>query len=335
MKNLYFIINNHLNHRSVLKKGCGASEFLFYITAKYLATQYKVTIYNRSSPATLDGVRYEFLPNNMNPHIENIHDSVVIVQRQFGVVIDLHKLNSTNKYIVWCHDHLGRELGGILGGCYTSSQVHEYFYKHKLGVVCVSHFHKDNVIEKLGNVCVTPIYNGLFPLHFQKDNTIAYNKNLIIFASNWAKGLGRVLNIGAQYYKMNPDFKLILIKPIYCKWEPALDKYPFIEKRGCIKDKAEYCKLLQSCLCVFGTSFPETFGCVFAEALHLGVPVLGDRSIKSGYHEIVGDEFLVDFRKPEDVIGKIEELRSDRPCMALDDKFYEEAVINEWVKLIE
>lgn len=330
MKNICFIINNDLNHRNVLENGCGASEYLFYTTAKSLSTRFKVTIYNRSSPATLDSVRYELLPDNMNPHIENICNSVVIVQRQFDIAMDLHKLNPTNQYIVWCHDYLGTELRGNLGGCYSTSQVCDYFNKHHLGVVCVSHFHKDNVIERLGNVCVTPIYNGLFPLHFQRDNSIVYNKNYIIFASNWAKGLERVLNIGTQYYKINPDFRLILIKPVYCDWEPELDKYPFIEKRGCIKDKAEYCRLLQGCLCVFGTSFLETFGCVFAEALHLGVPVLGDRSIKSGYHEIIGDEFLVDFRKPEEVIEIIKKLRSDRPHVALDNKFYEEAVITEW-----
>ena len=93
--------------------------------------------------------------------------------------------------------------------------------------------------------------------------------------------------------------------------------------------------MLQSCLCVFSTSYPETFGCVFAEALHLGVPVIGDNSVKAGFHEIIPHQLMCNFNNPNEVIDKIENLRTNRPNVTLDNKFYDVSVINEWVKLLK
>lgn len=333
MSTIYFVINCHYEHGSIINKGSGASELLFYLTAESLSKHFNVIIYNRDSPVKIDNIEYRFLENNMNPNIESINNSVVIVQRNFGILIDLHKINPSNKYILWSHDYLNK--GGHSLGDYDSSHVNNYFSKYNIQIVCVSHFHKNNILECLPDVNVTPIYNALFPEYFIKKDDINYNKNTIIFASNWEKGLKKVLNIGKHYYNKNKDFKLILIKPGYCGWDPDLTEYPFIEKCGCIKNKNEYCKLLQSCLCVFSTSFPETFGCVFAEALHLGVPVIGDNSVKAGFHEIIPQEFMCNFNDPTEVIDRIENLRTNRPNVALDRKFYDESVINEWVKLLE
>lgn len=65
--------------------------------------------------------------------------------------------------------------------------------------------------------------------------------------------------------------------------------------------------MLQQNLCVLTTSFPETFGCVFAEALHLGVPVIGDLSVKCGFHEIIQKEHMCNFNNENEVVQKIEE----------------------------
>lgn len=330
MPKIYFIINQSENHQSIIDGGGGASEFLFYLTIKSLSRHFNIVVYNRGSTCKIDNIEYRFLPDNMNPDIDN--NSVVIVQRNFNVLIDLHKNNPSNKYILWSHDYLHDKFNNLSGN-YNPSEINNYFSKYNIKIVSVSHFHKNNILERLPNVNVTPIYNALFPEYFIKDSNINYDKNTIIFASNWGKGLDKVLNIGKHYYNRNKEFKLILIKPKYCDWEPELHKYPFIEKRGCIENKKEYCKILQSCLCVFSTSYPETFGCVFAEALHLGVPVMGDNSIQAGFHEIIPKEFMCNFNNPNEVINKIENLRTNRPNVTLDNKFYDESVINEWIKL--
>ena len=334
MQTIYFIINQHHNHQSIIKNGNGASEVLFYLTAKTLSAHFNVIVYNRDSPCKIDNIEYRFLADNMNPDIENINNSIVIIQRHFNLAIDLHKINSNNKYIIWSHDYLEKEFN-YLSGNYSPSEINNYFSKNNVRIVSVSHFHKSNILSRLPNVNVTPIYNALFPEYFTKHTDNNYDKNTIIFASNWAKGLDKVINIGKHYYDRNKEFKLILIKPKYCEWEPELHTYPFIEKRGCIESKDEYCKLLQSCLCVFSTSYPETFGCVFAEALHLGVPVIGDNSVKAGFHEIIPHQLMCNFNNPNEVIDKIENLRTNTPNVTLDNKFYDKSVIIEWVKLLE
>ena len=84
-----------------------------------------------------------------------------------------------------------------------------------------------------------------------------------------------------------------------------------------------------------GTTFPETFGCVFAEALHLGVPVLGNINSKNGYHEILKKEYLCNFNNIPEVIKKIEEFREKRPIVKLDEKFYIKETIKNWLKLLK
>jgi len=330
MKTIYFIINQHNTHESIMNKGNGASEVLFYLIAKALSQHFNIVIFNREQPCKIDDIEYRFLPNNMNPNIEDINDSIVIVQRHFNIAIDLHKISPSNRYILWSHDYLEKTFDNLSGN-YSPSEINNYFSVNNINIISVSHFHKKNILNKMPNVNVIPIYNALFPEYFIKEPNINYDKNKIIFASNWAKGLNKILNVGQEYFKLNKEFRLILIKPKYCEWEPDLSKYPFIEKRGCIEHKEEYCKLLQSCLCVFSTSYPETFGCVFAEALHLGVPVIGDSSVNAGFHEIIPKEYMCNFNKPNEVIGMIEQFRNNRPNVNLDKKFYIDSIIGRWL----
>ena len=334
MNTLYFIINQHGNHESIIRNGNGASEVLFYLIANALSKHFNIVVFNRDSPCKIDNIEYRYLHDNMNPNIEDINNSIVIVQRHFNIAIDLHKISPSNRYILWSHDYLENTFNNLSSN-YTPLEINNYFSKNNIKIVSVTHFHKKNILSRLPDVSVTPIYNALFSEHFIKDPNIKYDRNKIIFASNWGKGLDKILNVGQEYFKLNKEFRLILIKPKYCEWEPDLSKYPFIEKRGCIEHKEEYCNLLQSCLCVFSTSYPETFGCVFAEALHLGVPVIGDKTVKAGFHEIIQKEYMCNFDKPNKVIGMIEQFRNNRPSVDLDSKFYSESVINEWVKLLE
>jgi len=336
MKNIYFICNNNGNHKNILEEGSGASELLFYFTAYKLSNYFNVTIFNRDiEQLKIDNIQYLFLPNNKNPNIENINNSIIIVQRHFSTLIDLHKINNTNRYILWCHDHLGKTFSN-LSDKYLPCDVNDYFNKNNIDIIAVSDFHKENIKDIMPNINIIRIYNALFIDIYQKNNNneIQYNKNQIVFASNWGKGINKILKIGKEYYNKNKDFKLILLKPSYCDMEINCDNYPFIECIGNIKNKKEYCKILQNSLCVLTTSFTETFGCVFAEALHLGVPVIGDNSVKAGFHEIIPYEHMCNYNNYEEVIKKIEEFRKNRPNVKLDKKFYDEIIIEEWIKIL-
>ena len=74
MKHIYFIINYGYNHKNITNCGGGASEMLFYLTASKLANYFNVTIFNRDQAEKIENIEYKFLPNNMNPSIENINN---------------------------------------------------------------------------------------------------------------------------------------------------------------------------------------------------------------------------------------------------------------------
>ena len=336
MKDIYFIANIGNNHQNIINSGSGASEFLFYLTAKKLSKYFNITIINRYShePMKIDNIQYLFLPDNQNPQIENINNSIIIVQRNFDTLIYLHKNNPNNRYILWSHDHLCIKMKGLIDN-YSLHDINNFFFENNINIISVSNFHKNNIQEILHNVKIYPIYNALFKEYYKRDENIVYNKNSIIFASSWSKGLDKILKIGAKYYIKNKDFKLILIKPSYCGWEPDLQKYIFVEIIGTIKNKIEYCELIQKNLCVLTTSFKETFGCVFAEALFLNVPVIGDNSINAGFHEIIQKDHLCNFNNIDEVIQKIEEFRENRPIVQLDEKFLDTSIIQEWVSVLQ
>lgn len=331
MNKLYFIINNCKNHKTIVEDGGGASELLFFITAMKLADHFSTTIINSNNYSSkIDNVQYMYLPNNLELDINN---SVIVVQRHFSILIDLHIKYPSNRYILWSHDFLENKFTHLSGN-YTSEFIDNYFAMNNIITIAVSNFHKQNILLKMPNIKIYVIYNALFPeLYPKNDNTVI--NNYIVFASNWAKGIDRVIDIGKEYYKKNTHFKLLLLKPSYCMYEPDLSAYPFIEIIGNIKNKEEYCMILQKSICVLTTSYPETFGCVFAEALHLGVPVIGDNSIMAGFHEIINKDYICNFKQIDKVIDIIERIITTKPTVMLDSKFYGNNIILEWIKMIE
>lgn len=334
MKPIYFIIQKTCNHQTIINDGGGASELLFYMTALQLSNYFNIIIYNKEpNELCIDNIQYKYLPDNNNPNIENIQDSVIIVQRHFDVLIELHKINPSNKYILWSHDYL--EYNSHLTGKYSYNEINKYFNTQNIQIISVSNFHKSNILSRMPNLNIKVIYNALFSDLYKKNADNIVNNNHIIFASSWSKGLNNVLNIGKEYYKMNPNFKLLLLKPSYCSSNINVNKYPFVECIGNIKNKDEYCRIMQSCLCVLTTSYQETFGCVFAEALHLGVPVLGDNSLQTGFQEIIEKEYMCNFTNPNEVIQKIEEIKNNRPIVELNSKFYSDIIMEEWKELLD
>lgn len=351
MKVVYFIINHAGNHVSVKEEGGGASEFLFYSIAEKLSHSFNVIVFNRDQPRQIDGIEYRFLPDNGIPELPmqssgDCLDAIVVVQRHFSTAIDVHKTYPQYKYVLWSHDYLelNPKQQATVFGRYPSNETDSYLAQHNIHVVCVSEFHKRNISSILPNAAVSYIYNGLFPEVFTKESDVAYNRDRIIFCSAWQKGVDRVLEIGSKYRELNSEFELIMITPAYSEvtpWSGAkgglIDwaDYPFVTVMGCIKSKEEYSRLVRGCLAVFSTSFPETFGCAFAEALHLGVPVIGDSSVDAGFREIIPKENMRDFRNHTEVIDLIEGLRTHRPEVRLDDKFYSESVVARWRELLE
>jgi hypothetical protein len=321
--NKNFVILNDFNHISINNEGGGESELLFFNVAFSLSKTFNIKIFKTGGEfGIIDDIEYlqisEFKERNTD----------VIVQRHFNLLIELHKKNPYNNYILWSHDYLENGFSHLRGD-YSKDFINEYFKNNNIKIVAVSNFHKNNLLTEFPDVNIQVIYNALFKSIYPKfeEKNI---KSQITFASNWAKGLDKILNITKEYYKINKNFKLILLKPSYCEWSPNFNNYPYIEIIGNIKNKNEYSKILSESICVLTTSYPETFGCVFAEALHLGTPVLADSSISAGFHEFISNEFKVNFNNIREIINKIEQIRLNRPNVNLPLEFYENSVINEW-----
>jgi glycosyltransferase involved in cell wall biosynthesis len=322
-----FIINNCLNHTNVNREGCGASELLFYNTLLSLSKFYKIDVYNHSNRLRLDDIEYR----DYDSFNENQGDTT-IVQRYFDKLINLHKQFPNNKYILWSHDFL--ENGYItVQGEYSLEYINSYFKNNGITTVAVSNFHKNNIKSKFPDIEIVVIYNALFPGIFPKIQNVV-KKNEITFASNWAKGLENVLNIMKEYYKRDPTIKLNLLKPSYCEMQPDFKDYPFINVIGTIRDKTEYSRLISQSICVLTTSYAETFGCIFAESLHLGTPVVADRNVSAGFHEFVEERYRVNFKNCHEVIESIESIKNNNPVVDLHPQFYETEIIEQWKTLI-
>lgn len=339
-KTINMFINNSSNHINITKNGSGASEFLFFITALKLSNYFNVNVYYCNCSKEIDNINYiNFNFNNLD-EIKNINNSIIIIQRFFYFGIEFHKLNNTNKYFIWSHDYIQNIELNHLYGNYNIDEISNYFNKNDIKVIGVSKFHKDNlknVLNIQNDKNLLYIYNSLFDEYFIKNKNINYDKNKILFASASSKGLNKIINICENYYKINNNFRLILLTPNYTEKfikKFNLENYNFILYKGVIKDKQEYSNIIQECLCVISASFRETFGCVYSESLHLGTPVIGDISIKSAITEIIDKEYLCNFNDINSVIELIEKIKNNRKNVFLKDCFYEKETIKKWVEIL-
>jgi glycosyltransferase involved in cell wall biosynthesis len=323
-----FVIDNDLDHEIVNLQGCGASETLFYNTVSSLSRKIPVTVYNKSLKNTgglneTGGLAYR----DYNSFNET--GKVVVFQRFFNEIINFHKRSPDNRYILWSHDYLDNGIKTCFGD-YSATYINEYFKANSIKIVAVSNFHRANILSFLPDVEITVIYNALFPAYFPKQLTIKQNE--ITFASNWWKGLDRVLRIARQLNE-RCSITLNLLKPSYCIMDTSfLNDCPFVNVIGTIRDKKEYSQIIERSICVLTTSFPETFGCVFAESLYLGTPVIADL-VEAGFHEFIDDDYKVDFNNVDQVIEKIIFIKTNDPCVSLRPQFFEREIVKQWEKI--
>lgn len=339
-KTINMFINNGSNHINITQKGSGASEFLFFITAFKLSKYFNVNIYYCNINKKIDDINYIHFDFDNLDVIHNIHNTIVIIQRIFYLAIDFHKMNNTNKYFVWSHDYIKNSKIHHLYNNYELKEISDYLNENDIKVIAVSKFHEDNLKNTLNiknNKNLFYIYNSLFEEYFVKNTNIKYNKNKILFASGVLKGFNKIIKICEKYHQLNNNFRLVLLTPNYTEKfikNFNLEKYNFIEYKGVIKDKNEYSNLIQESLCVISASFSETFGCVYAESLHLGTPVIGDTSIQSAISEIVDENYLCNFNDINSVIELIEKIKMNRKDVYLKKYFYEKETIQHWIKML-
>lgn len=141
------------------------------------------------------------------------------------------------------------------------------------------------------------IYDALYTDDHNKLN--CSKKRQFAWASAVYKGLYRILKIFKKYNKQYKNMELIIMYPSYVigcqkKYIEELctdiinELYDKIKILG-PQTKDAYNKYIEESIIVFSWTFEETFGCVFAESLYLGTPIICDIK-SSAVAELIADE---------------------------------------------
>jgi glycosyltransferase involved in cell wall biosynthesis len=173
------------------------------------------------------------------------------------------------------------------------------------------------------------IYNCVFTKHFINKN-YSINIDNVVFASAWHKGLKKIIELFDKLVINYPNFKLILMRPNYNKSEVP-DRH-YIILLDTINTKQELSEIIGSSLCVLTSEFPETFGNLFAESYYLNTPVIATNKI-NGLHEFIDNSHICNFNNYNEFENLIISFYKNRPAVSLNNRFYEDNVINEWINL--
>lgn len=320
-----------LNHREIKNRAIGASEYQFYNLIGQLAKlNIDIICYNSTEDS-------EIINNVHYKNIQSFKTDIffptdkIIVQRFCWLI---PYLSPENKIFVWFHDQCCNNIFQISNSQEIKVSIHSIFEKKNIHFIFNSQNSKEMYFLFFAshgyhfeeNRCEV-IYNILYKDDFFKEDAII-DKNKIVFGSAWCKGIHKIIDLFRWVSDKKSDLILVLLSPgyDYDYWENLRSelKNEFKERIQICGplEKKEYCKVIESSLCVISPSFFETFGCIFSESYYLGTPVIAD--IHSGaVKEIIDNDYIVDYSQPEDFLEKIEELQKNRHNISikLDDKF--------------
>ena len=335
------------NTNTIKNSGCGASEYQLYYLLNNLKKYYDIYCFNMcSAKYNIDNIMYIPLDELIN--YTTINYKFIVIQR----FLNLNIYEYVKKYniYIWMHDNTN--INSILK--YDSNEILKYKNNNDLFVSeFLTMFNNVNFIyvsEYLKNMSITffknyaidikkknqhIIYNALYTNDFIKQNNINKNKNNLVFASSWTKGLKQILDLFDYFLLHNGDLTLTILCPSYSsnnvEMMGRIQNNKNIIFIGNVK-KNTYCEIIQNALCVLSPSFLETFGCVFAESYYLGTPVIAD--INTGaIKEIIDNNFIVDYNNKKEVLDKITDLQNNIYDVILDEKFLDINIIKKWLEL--
>lgn len=322
-----------LNHRDIKNRPIGASEHQLYsLIGELSILNLDIICYNTTlKHEIIDGVEYKnikylkidtFLPTDK-----------FIVQRFCRLIPNIDK----NNIFIWFHDHVCNNVINLSPLHDIKKSIDYIFNKKNIHFIFNSQTSKEIYCNFFLNhgVCFEEsrckvIYNILYEDDFNKfDNKkIQIDKNRIVFASAWCKGIHLIIDLFRRIIRKNSELQLVLLSPGYdysgsenYRSELKREFKDRIQILGPL-DKKTYSKVIKSALCVLSPIFFETFGCIFAESYYLGTPVIAD--VHSGaIKEIIDNNYIVDYSNTDDVLKKINELQTKRDDIniCLEKKF--------------
>lgn len=326
MKKVLFLDSiGQFDHVFIKNKPVGGAEYQFYNLIlelkKYL--NYETYCYNLGEKKILNGIHYDNLKNlNISKN-----DVVILIRDPDKNLIN--KIKNSEKIIFWRH--------GLCSKKY--SEENKEILDVITNFVFPSEYAKDQFLINNPNKKTNVIYNILYEEDFLEiRNLKIIKKNQITFASAWHKGLYKIVDLFEKISQYQ-NFNFIFMRPNYggSNFEKEkeyinlkLKNYKILEKQN----KKEYSKIIKESLCVFAPPFNETFGCVFAESLYLGTPVIYDHKTQA-LDFLVGNSTKCNYENYEEIYKKLLEIIKNPINVKLKDVFLLEYNIKIWEKLIE
>jgi glycosyltransferase involved in cell wall biosynthesis len=340
MKILFFdsIAPYEYNYDILKKKGLGASESYLLSVAKELKKYCDIDItsqYNRYNYTQNDIVFKQLDEKSLGKNYDTI-----IIQRDPTNLMYLKKLYPKAKFIIWLHDFYESSIWGKI----PAEKLQIIINNAKL--ICVSKWHKKNFetnlkLRKIKNINID--YNHFF-IESPKFNSIKVDKYKLCFMSAGHKGLEFTLRIFEHLYNIDNKFKLYIANPTYDQ------EYDFKNSKGSVHNlgnitRDEVCKHLKGSLCALhlNKEYPETFGCVNAEANLMGTPVLAydlgatSEILDSPYINgqiIEPNPYRVDLHNLTHITETILHWQTKRPEIKLNPILNKNKIIEKWKEII-
>lgn len=361
-RNIIFLdCTSDKNHETIKNKAVGASEYQFYQLVEQMSknNHHPIFCYNLCD----EGSSF----NNINIHYKSqkkelddyrFHDNCRIIVQRFYPWEEHIKSKLDNQHIFfWIHDlpdymvFVGRNDDLIHFYSREREKYRQYLLdnfvnKKNITFILNSHHCKNLIIDYLKSFGLEiedhrmkVIYNILYEdeLRSTYEKQIPVQKNKIVYASAWTKGIEDIIRLFEYIHSKNPHFVLELMNPgygmenyVHLK-QDLIKRFPNNIKIHEALSKKQYGEVIKSALCVLSSKFNETFGCVFAESYYLGTPVIAD--FRSGaVKEIIDNNFVVNYDDPNEVFSKINFLveNRDHKKIFLSKKFALDNVFHIW-----
>jgi len=337
-----------LVYDNIGNKPIGGSEYQFYNLIFHISKLKNVICYNKiKNECIVNNIHYKNV-KELNNQVLNSND-IIVIQRLIPEIKTLQLFKNNITYI-WIHDYDFKSVFFQFQKLTNNNDVQNYLkyivYNNNFSFIFNSEFTQKyyNVNFSLSNMNInlnrqSIIYNILYEDLFTKQINKHINKKTIVYASGWNKGIQKIIEIFEYILTQDSTFKLVLMSPGY-EYKNYENYILYLKDK--FKDnliiygpvnKDTYCKIVENSGCVLAPSFPETFGCVFAEAYYLGTPVICD--VKSGaVKEIIGNDNIVNYNNNFEVYNKIISIINLDKKIELNKKFLLDYNLNIWKKLL-
>ena len=326
------------NYEIIKSKGLGASESYLLSVANELKSHADVDI-------TTKYVRYNYTQNDIvfkqltpDEWSQNYH--TIIIQRDPTNLKFLKRVYPNSRFIIWLHDFYESSFWANL----SKNDLQYIIDNAKL--ICVSEWHKNNFktnleLRKIENINID--YNHFFIEDPKIPKDLKVDKYKLSFMSAGHKGLEFTLRIFEHLYKIDNKFRLYIANPTYDQ------EYDFTNTKDAVINlgnvsRDEVCKHLKESLCALhlNKSYPETFGCVNAEANKMKTPVLAydigaTREIlgeKADEQLVIPFKYRVDLHDLTFITEKILGWQIKRPIISENKNFDKKMILKKWIEIL-